>query len=124
MNPQQQVDPELAAHLLSLELQLMDPAFRKNREKVSALLTEDFREIGSSGRLWSREAILHLLATEDYPSAPAVEDFAAQPLTPQIVLVTYRTIRPDQQSQRSSIWIQEQGQWRILFHQGTKSPAQ
>jgi ribonuclease HI len=57
-------DTVLAELLLSLELQLMDPAFRKDRAAVSSLLAEDFSEFGSSGRVWSREAILDLLESE------------------------------------------------------------
>ena len=108
--------------LLHLELQLMDPAFRRNRKAVSALLAADFREFGSSGRIWSRETILDLLATEDYPSAPAVEDFALQLLAPDTALVTYRTIRAEQSTLRSSIWKHNQIGWQVLFHQGTKQP--
>lgn len=98
----------------------MDPAFRRNREAVSALLAEDFCEFGSSGRIWSRETILDLLATEDYPSSPAVEDFTLQLLAPDIVLVTYRTVRPQQSTLRSSVWKRNKTGWQVLFHQGTK----
>jgi len=115
-------DTVLAELLLGLELQLMDPVFRKDRAAVSALLTEDFREFGVSGREWSREAILDLLATEPSRPAPEVQDFRIQPLTADTVLVTYRTIRPEIQANRSSIWIQNEDGWQVLFHQGTKVP--
>ena len=112
----------VAARLLALELQLMDPVFRKDQAAVSSLLAEDFREFGSSGRVWSREAILDLLATEPSRPVPKVEDFRIQPLTADAVLVTYRTIRPEIQANRSSIWIQNEEGWQVLFHQGTKVP--
>jgi hypothetical protein len=115
-------DTALAALLLSLELQLMDPAFRKDRAAVSVLLAKDFREFGVSGREWSREAILDLLATEPSRPVPEVEDFRIQPLTADAVLVTYRTIRIETQAMRSSIWIQSAAGWQMLFHQGTKAP--
>ncbi len=115
-------DGALAKSLLTLELRLMDPAFRKDRAAVSTLLAEDFREFGSSGREWGREAILDLLETEPSQPAPAVEDFRIQPLTADAVLVTYRTIRPEIQANRSSIWIQSASGWQVLFHQGTKIP--
>ena len=112
----------VAARLLALEQQLMDPAFRKDRAAVSSLLAEDFREFGTSGREWSREAILDLLATEPSRPTPEVEDFRIQPLAADAVLVTYRTIRPEIQANRSSIWIQSPSGWQVLFHQGTKVP--
>lgn len=115
-------EAEVAARLLALEQQLMDPAFRKDRAAVSVLLAKDFHEFGVSGREWSREAILDLLATEPSRPAPEVEDFRIQPLTADAVLVTYRTIRPEIQANRSSIWIQNEEGWQVLFHQGTKVP--
>lgn len=111
---------QLTAHLLELEKTLMDPAFRRDRDAVSILLSEGFREFGSSGREWSREAILDLLAAETDFTAPEVRDFAICPISPDAALVTYRTERPEACSLRSSLWIQESGRWRILFHQGTR----
>ena len=118
----------LAELLLNLERQLMDPVFRKNREHVSALLAEDFREFGSSGRVWTRNTTVNLLATETLPSAAEVEDFAIQSIGLETVLVTYRAVRvtaesgAPQASLRSSLWVLRENRWQILFHQGTKIP--
>lgn len=115
-------EDEIVALLLSLEKHLMDPVVRKDLAQVSALLAEDFREFGSSGREWSREAILDLLATELSHPAPAVEDFTLQSIAPDVALVTYRTVRPQQSTLRSSIWKRTEAGWQIFFHQGTKIP--
>ena len=118
---------EIEAKIWSLELRLMDPASRRNSEAVAALLAEDFREFGSSGRVWSKETILALLAGEAY-DAPAVEGMSAQEIAPGVVLVTYRTVRHDADSYaarevlRSSLWIHCDGRWQVIFHQGTKVP--
>ena len=93
MNAGAQDGSDLSLLLLRLEKQLIDPAFRKNREAVSALLAADFREFGSSGREWGREAIIDLLATEDTYTAPEVEAFTMQRIGSGAALVTYRTIR-------------------------------
>ncbi len=119
------VDAATQAELKRLELVLMDPAARRAPERVSALLTFDFVEFGSSGRVWTREATLELLATETY-IAPQVQDFAFRFLGPGVVLVTYQTVRTDQTGAatvtlRSSIWIRELGSWKICFHQGTRA---
>jgi hypothetical protein len=117
----------LCAHLRMCEEALLDPAVRRDRSRVAALLADDFQEFGSSGRVWSREAILDLLATEDY-ERPAMEDFKCHRIGEGVVLVTYRTVRIDPQSGRaakvlrSSIWIRDSGEWRVRFHQGTKEP--
>lgn len=115
-------DSELAAFLLRLELQLMDPRFRRDPASAAELLAEDFREFGASGRVWSRDAVLELMATEPEFAPPAVEDFAVQMVASEVALATYRAVGDSGSSQRSSLWIQEQGQWKMLFHQGTRIP--
>jgi hypothetical protein len=115
----------LCAHLRSCEEALLDPAVRRDRARVAALLSENFEEFGSSGRVWSREAIIDSLATEDYEQ-PKMEDFKCLWIAEGVVLVTYRTVKIDSHSSRSStvlrssIWIKELGEWRVRFHQGTK----
>ena len=118
------VDAATRDELERLELLLMDPAVRRDRERVSALLASDFVEFGSSGRVWTRETILELLATGTF-IAPVVEDFAFRLLGRDVVLVTYRTERTDDTGAhaitlRSSIWTRESESWKMCFHQGTR----
>jgi hypothetical protein len=113
---------ELTESLLFLERELMDPGFRRQSAKVEALLAEEFREFGASGRVWSRAEIVELLASETPQSAPAVEEFAVHVISGEAVLVTYRAIREElrQVTLRSSIWVMRDGGWRMVFHQGTR----
>ncbi len=120
-----EVDHATKAELERLELLLMDPATRRDRQRVGSLLSSDFVEFGSSGRVWTRETTLELLATGTF-TAPQVEDFAFRSLGRDVVLVTYRTSRTDQvgtqtATLRSSIWTRESGRWQICFHQGTRT---
>jgi hypothetical protein len=118
---------EICAHLRAREEALLDPAVRRDRARVEELLAEDFLEFGSSGRAWLREEILELLANETY-QPPAMEDFRCDWLAQGVALVTYKTVRVQPESGlraevlRSSIWIEESGEWRVRFHQGTKVP--
>ena len=82
------IPEDIAAHLLSLEQALLDPALRRDRARVSELLTEDFVEFGSSGRKWTRPEILDLLATEEY-IPPVIENFECHPIAAGVVLATY-----------------------------------
>jgi hypothetical protein len=109
-----------------LELLLMDPAVRRDRERVAGLLADDFVEFGSSGRVWTREAALELLATETY-TPPTVEAFACKMLDGNVALVTYHALRFDAATGertitlRSSIWTRASGSWQMRFHQGTRA---
>jgi len=117
---------DLCAHLQACEQALLDPALRRDRSRVSALLAEDFLEFGSSGRVWTHEQILELLETEDY-QPPVMEDFKCAFIADGVALVTYRTVRTDpltgetSATLRSSLWIKELGTWRVRFHQGTRT---
>jgi len=83
-----QPDADVEAELHRLELKLMQPEFRRDRRQVEALLAEDFQEFGASGRIWTREATLNLLAGE-ISTAPRITDFACRMLSGRVALVTY-----------------------------------
>jgi len=119
------IDNGVALELERLERLLLDPDFRRDAARVSALLSDDFFEFGSSGRVWTRAATLELLATEIY-TPPEVEDLACRVLAPGVIHVTYRAIRRNETPQpavtlRSSIWTNHTGTWQMRFHQGTKA---
>jgi hypothetical protein len=116
---------QIAAHLRHLEEQLLHPSVRKDPTLLSALIADDFLEFGASGRVYDKAAVLSALASE--PPAPPVilSDFDTRPLADNVVLVTYRTARPNTSGesiasvQRSSIWVRRNTRWQITFHQGT-----
>jgi len=114
----------IAADLLRREQALLDPVVRRDRARVSALLSDDFEEFGASGRVWTRNETLELLATERFVP-PVIEDLACRRIADGVVLVTYRTVRTEVESGdrsialRSSLWSNESGTWRLRFHQGT-----
>lgn len=118
------MDAATMEELERLEKLLLDPATRRDRTRVASLLTEDFFEFGASGRVWTRETTLELLATENY-TPPEVEDFACRELCNGVVLATYRAVRVTRDGKRAetlrcSIWARETGAWQMCFHQGTK----
>lgn len=120
---------ETAAHLFTLEKALLDPAVRRDRARVSALLAEDFVEFGSSGRIWKRDAILDLLEAEKNFVPPEVEEMTCRSLGESVMLVTYKTVRFNTDTGarsaalRSSIWSIESGSWLLRFHQGTPADS-
>ncbi|NYF80654.1 DUF4440 domain-containing protein [Granulicella arctica] len=114
----------LAAHLRQLEEQLFEPSTRRNPEALASLLADDFREFGSSGRIFTRQQIIDELATESSRRI-TLTDFHCQLLSPNIALVTYRSQRitdtePPVEALRSSLWIERDNRWQVLFHQGTR----
>jgi hypothetical protein len=120
---------DLTAHLRHFEERLLDPAVRKDGAQLAALLADDFREFGSSGRTFTKSEIIADLNAE--PSATlSLTDFTVQLLAPTIALATYRSTRRDHatgettQALRSSIWTRQSDTWQMRFHQGTRTPIE
>lgn len=119
-------DDEIGKELRELEERLLQPDFRRSRPAVSALLAEDFVEYGSSGRIFDKQQVLDLLGSEPEHRA-TLENFEARPLSADVVLATYRSIRlngppePGATFLRSSLWVRRDGRWQIVFHQGTRA---
>ena len=111
-------DPDLR-EAVRRELLLHRPAVRRDPGAVRALLHPRFREVGASGRTWDLDGIVATLA--EAPGEAAIEalDVAAEPVGPDAVLVTSRARTPSRESLRSSLWVREGDEWRLLFHQGT-----
>jgi hypothetical protein len=113
---------ELATHLFQLEQQLLQPSTRRDEVALRSLLAEDFREFGSSGRVYTRQQIIDALATES-PRTITLSHPLCQQLAENVALLTYRSTRtiplPPTHALRSSLWIYRENRWQMLFHQGT-----
>ena len=103
-----------------LEEQLLQADFRRDREAVSRVLAEEFREFGSSGQVYDKARILDLLQDEP-PFTAQLSNFQATLLADDVAQVTYQTSRDGAPNiaLRSSLWIRREGRWQMLFHQGT-----
>jgi hypothetical protein len=115
-----QSDNMLAIHLQQLEESLLQSTVRKS-ELVSQLLSDEFIEVGSSGHTYTKEQIMTALQAES-PDKYTATAFNVKLLAPQTALVIYRACRhsePPVFSVRSSIWQLRDGQWKLVFHQGT-----
>ncbi|WP_043624867.1 nuclear transport factor 2 family protein [Nonomuraea candida] len=117
----QRTDPVAAA--VAGELRLLDPEVRSSAELMAGLLHPEFREIGASGRLWSRSEIIADLVESSRPSDEPIgaSDLAGLLLTPDVVHLTYVSDSGGRRARRSSIWVRTEAGWRLYFHQGTPS---
>jgi hypothetical protein len=113
--------------LRDLEQQLLLPSVRGSRHVLASLLADDFREFGSSGRVFDKQSIMEALLVES-PADISMVDFRIKMLSADVALITYRAIwrgAPDVQtsfSLRSSLWVMRDDRWQIVFHQGTRVP--
>ena len=115
---------DLDALLLKLEGALHLREVRASTVRLEELLDEDFHELGVSGNVWTRGAVVDALRDEAF-SQRTMTDFRVLRMANDVALVTYRVHReasaerPAADSLRSSLWRCRQGLWRVAFHQGT-----
>ena len=109
---------ELKHHLLKLEEELLKPEIRSHPDRLNQLLADDFFEFGSSGKVWHKEG--------DYNNGLSnremiLSEFEIRFLSEAAVLATYRIHDKTrlQKTLRSSIWRNNNGTWKMIFHQGT-----
>ena len=102
----------------ALEQELLSPEVRADIGRTGVLLHPDFTEIGSSGRIWNRDAMMTELE-ENPGSRIELELLAADRICPTVILLTYRAHARSGRTLRSSLWVLDGTQWRIRFHQGT-----
>ncbi|WP_395318533.1 VOC family protein [Variovorax sp. UC74_104] len=117
-------EQDLDALLLKLEGALHLREVRASAARLEELLDDDFHELGVSGTVWTRAAIIEALRDEAF-SERTMSDFRVLRMGPDVALVTYRAHReaiaqrPGADSLRSSLWRRRSGRWRMAFHQGT-----
>jgi hypothetical protein len=126
MRSMNEVAATLWDELLALERSLLSPKGRADDGELADMLTDDFLEYGSSGRVWTKpEAIAQLTREEPAPSVEhQLMNAEVRHLSEDVALVTYMLRRraPQQaeiRTLRSSIWTRTDGRWRMTFHQGT-----
>lgn len=110
------VPPE--ALVEELERELLGPLVRGDIGRTAVLLHPDFMEIGSSGRVWTRDAMMMALE-EDPGERTDIEILGAERIGTSAVLLTYRSFARSGTTLRSSLWVLDGDRWRLRFHQGT-----
>jgi len=112
--------------LLSLERALWTAELRFDRDKMEHLFASDLAEFGRSGKTYDRSQLLPD-GTEPGNLSAQLHALRVRKLSDQIALVTYVS-EVDQEhgkewSNRSSIWDNSSGDWKLRFHQGTPTEA-
>jgi hypothetical protein len=111
------------AHVLRLERELQTAECRRDRARVSALLADDFVEVGASGRVWDLASTLELLGAESGDDAVIeVHDLAGRVIGHGFVMARWDSVRAGRRARRTSLWRRDSPGWRLVHHQGTPLP--
>ncbi|MDP6822153.1 MAG: DUF4440 domain-containing protein [Dehalococcoidia bacterium] len=120
-----ELDASETAELVRLEESLWREETRFDAERMNELLSNEFVEIGRSGRIYDRSAVL-AVPHQEIKSVLPLRDLNCRLLHPDIAQVTYRSdvnyTSGRELAQRSSIWKRTSAGWKLVFHQGTAIP--
>ncbi len=126
MEPTLMTAPELQGVLA--ELSSREPIFHRpelgtTRADFERMTTEDYWEVGASGRRYSRNFVLDELEKRfSVPHADVWEtrDFQCSRLSEDTYLLTYTLLQDNVRlTRRSTIWRSTPEGWKIVYHQGT-----
>lgn len=109
---------DVIARAWEAEDRLLQPDVRRDPAAVGALLTDDFVEIGQSGRRWTRDEIIASLAAEPGVGDARIDERDARVTGPDVVLLSYRLRVGGRTSRRTALWRCDPVP-RCVWHQGT-----
>ena len=114
----------ISALIKALELELLQPGVRKSKKRLNELIADNFLEIGASGKQYNKNDTIRELTEEDEIKF-SINNFNTINISPDTILVTYEVEKEilgsknKKHSTRTSIWKNIEGNWQIIFHQGT-----
>src|ERR1051326_6634910 len=112
----------LEQQLRELEIKVMTAAGERRADDIRELVADDFFEIGSSGRTYTKAEVLAAIETAPFRKF-TLEDFKIVASGNDWALVSYRAGERSESSEttswRSTLWVERAGNWEIVFHQGT-----
>lgn len=106
---------DAAAAVIAAEQRLLDPDVRADPDAVDAMLAPDFREMGKSGTVWTRDAIVVALAADPTAPSGALDEPEVHRIASDLLLLTYELASV----RRSTVWRLTRSGPRAVFHQGT-----
>jgi hypothetical protein len=120
-------DPALAdilAQLICREPIFHRPEFGTTRSDFEKMTTDDFWEVGASGRRYSRPYVLDMLEERSQQDQTGdfwkTSDFNCRRLGADVYLLTYTLVQHrTRTTRRSTVWQQTGEGWKIVYHQGT-----
>ncbi|WP_281558370.1 DUF4440 domain-containing protein [Thalassomonas sp. RHCl1] len=117
----------LQDEIITLEMDLLKPEVRRSPSALDRLISDDFLEIGGSGRSFGKDEVLSRLPQETPPTFSA-QDFELRQLSDNLVQLLYKATMlkagaaQTSYSLRSTLWQLKEDNWQMLFHQGTLCP--
>lgn len=96
------------------------------QDEIERIVHPDFQEIGASGESHDRTSCIETILERTKVATSSQNDWIAtsshcMSICENSYLLTYHLIQNSEKrvTERSSIWVVKNGNWSILYHQGT-----
>ncbi|MDP2193349.1 MAG: YciI family protein [Alphaproteobacteria bacterium] len=98
--------------------------FGKTKEDIANQMCDEFWEVGASGNVYTKQDVIETLLERynnpDFQDIWETNHFAITKIAPDHYLTTYILIQDKTRvTRRSTLWRKKNGDWKILYHQGT-----
>jgi hypothetical protein len=123
--PSLEIEPRLLPVLEALRVRepiFHRPEFGTSQADFEAQMASDFWEVGASGNRYSRAFVLATLKerfSKPHEDPWETSDFHCRELGPSTYALTYTLQQGPRMTRRLTLWRNDGGSWKILFHQGT-----
>ncbi len=117
----------LTKQIQILEERLLHSDMQENPFLLDELLAQSFEEIGDTGNVTSRQAVVEWLMNKDKNDRWLLTHFRINVLSADIVLAIYQAQKvrggniTAAVSTRSSVWKRYDNHWKMVFHQVSRS---
>lgn len=116
----------LEGEILKLEKDLLLSSTRKSAARINQILDDKFIEYTSSGKEYHyKKGDVFQDEKDNSELNWRISDFKINQLSEECILATYKIEKSNEIDEskkytlRSSIWKHIDGQWKMIFHQGT-----
>lgn len=104
--------------IIQLEKDLLTDIVRNDVTKLNLLISDSFKEIGSTGSIYSKQDLIEKLPGSIIGYVEA-SGWSAEFLSEGICMVNFKINKDNKTSLRTSIWSLEDESWKLRFHQST-----
>ena len=98
--------------------------FGKIKQDIENQICDDFWEVGALGNVYTKQDVIETLLERyndsDYQDIWEAKGFELTKIAPDNYLLTYTLIQDKTRvTRRSTLWRKKNGDWKMLYHQGT-----
>lgn len=111
----------LESLILEYENDFFRKEFCKSFGNLNHRIHDEFIEFGKSGQIYNKDYIVEYLLSLDADRDIMIQDFHLNEMKDGLVIAHYITVeeKTEEKTLRTSIWIKENSDWKLFFHQGT-----